>query len=93
MDIVGTLVLVAIIALVTAGVAYGVRGKAPPRLIALAVVGAALGGFDASGWFTELSNWGPEIDGLNLIPAIIGAAIIGMLAGLSALAPSHELHV
>ncbi len=92
MDLAGTLVLLAIIAVATAGVAYGVRGRVTLRLIALAAIGAALGGFGGSEWFTQLSSRGPEIDGLNLVPALIGAALIGVLAGLSTLAPGQELH-
>ncbi|MSQ61857.1 MAG: GlsB/YeaQ/YmgE family stress response membrane protein [Dehalococcoidia bacterium] len=91
MDIAGTLVLLAIVAAVTAGVAYGARGRPTPPLIALTAIGAALGGFGGSEWFTELSSSGPEIDGLNLIPALIGAALIGVLAGLPTLAPGQEL--
>ena len=48
MDLAGTLVLLAIIAIATAGVAYGVRGRVTLRLIALAAIGAALGGFGGS---------------------------------------------
>ncbi len=39
--------------------------------------GALLGGFTGSVWYAHL---GPVVDGLSLIPALIGAVILGALA-------------
>ena len=41
---------------------------------------AFLGGFAASELFGPASAWGPALDGLSVLPALIGAAAIGGLA-------------
>lgn len=40
-------------------------------------IGAAAGGFAASEWLGTLSTWGPEADGLFLLPAVIGGLLVG----------------
>ena len=96
----GFVVLIIVVAAVAGGVVYGLlRGEQASHqwLLPLTVLGALLGGYGASEWFTgayvvNLSEWGPETDGLNLLPAIIGAVILGPLAALGAIAPAQELH-
>lgn len=40
-------------------------------------IGAGAGGLAASEWLGTLSTWGPEADGLFLLPALIGGLIVG----------------
>ncbi len=94
MDLGGTFALVALVAAVGAAVFATLRTEAAghPQLLPLALLGAALGGFAGSEWFGTLSDWGPTYDGLNALPAFIGAAVVGAMAGLSGVAPAQELH-
>jgi cytochrome c biogenesis protein CcdA len=39
--------------------------------------GALLGGFTAHVWYP---GWGPVVDGLNLLPALLGAVALGVVA-------------
>jgi cytochrome c biogenesis protein CcdA len=41
--------------------------------------GALLGGFTASVWYPGI---GPVVDGLNLVPALIGVVVLGALVEL-----------
>jgi len=41
--------------------------------------GALIGGLAAHVWDP---GWGPVVDGLNLLPALLGAAVLGSLAEL-----------
>jgi cytochrome c biogenesis protein CcdA len=41
--------------------------------------GALLGGFTAHIWYP---GWGPVVDGLNLLPALLGALALGAAAEL-----------
>jgi cytochrome c biogenesis protein CcdA len=41
--------------------------------------GALLGGFTAHVWYP---GWGPVVDGLNLLPALLGAVVLGLVAEL-----------
>lgn len=45
----------------------------------ITAIGAAIGGFVASEWLGGASTWGPEADGLFVLPALIGAVIVGAL--------------
>lgn len=94
MDLGGTLALAALVAVVGTGMFAALRTEAAghPQLLPLALLGAALGGFAGSEWFGLLSDWGPTYDGLNVLPAVIGAVVVGGLAGLSSVAPAQELH-
>jgi hypothetical protein len=38
--------------------------------------------FPTSGILSGIKDWGPEVDGLVIIPALIGALIIGVVADL-----------
>jgi uncharacterized membrane protein YeaQ/YmgE (transglycosylase-associated protein family) len=40
---------------------------------------ALLGSFAWSEWFGDFSHWGGELEGLYLVPAILGAAIVTAL--------------
>ncbi len=41
--------------------------------------GALLGGFTAHVWYP---GWGPGVDGLNVLPALLGAVAVGAAADL-----------
>ena len=41
--------------------------------------GALLGGFTAHVWYP---GWGPAVDGLNLLPALLGAVALGLVLEL-----------
>ena len=43
----------------------------------ITAVGAGIGGYVASEWLGAASTWGPELDGLFAVPALIGAVIVG----------------
>jgi uncharacterized membrane protein YeaQ/YmgE (transglycosylase-associated protein family) len=43
----------------------------------LAAAGAVVGGWLGSEAFGTLSTWGPVFDGLYLLPALIGAIVVG----------------
>ncbi len=45
----------------------------------LAVAAALLGSFAWSEWFGDFSHWGGQVGGLQLAPAILGAAIVAGL--------------
>lgn len=45
----------------------------------LALAAALLGSFAWSEWFGDFSRWGGEVGGLQLAPAILGAAIVTAL--------------
>ncbi len=46
----------------------------------ITAVAAGIGGFIASELLGSFSTWGPEIQGLYLIPALIGAVVFAVLA-------------
>jgi uncharacterized membrane protein YeaQ/YmgE (transglycosylase-associated protein family) len=55
--------------------------------------GAFLGGYLGSEAFGSLSTWGPEFEGLYIVPALIGGAIVGAIVdGLTRYA-AHETYV
>lgn len=41
--------------------------------------GALIGGFTANAWYT---GFGPQIDGLHLVPALTGAVVLGVIVEL-----------
>lgn len=45
----------------------------------LVAIGAVVGGWLGSETFGTLSTWGPALDGLYLLPALIGAVVLGAL--------------
>jgi hypothetical protein len=45
-------------------------------------VAAFLGGYLASEHLGALGAWGPEVDGLFVLPALIGAGLLAALVGL-----------
>ncbi len=48
----------------------------------IAGLGAAVGAYVASEWLGVASTWGPELDGLFVLPALIGAVILGGIVDL-----------
>ncbi len=47
-----------------------------------AAIGAAIGAYVASEWLGVASVWGPEWDGLFVLPALIGAIVLGGIVDL-----------
>jgi uncharacterized membrane protein YeaQ/YmgE (transglycosylase-associated protein family) len=45
----------------------------------LAAIGAVIGGFVASEYLGGLSDWGTELYGMRIFPAIIGAVLVAAL--------------
>ncbi len=45
----------------------------------IAGIAAAIGAYVASEWLGTMSTWGPEWDGMFLLPALIGALVLGGL--------------
>jgi uncharacterized membrane protein YeaQ/YmgE (transglycosylase-associated protein family) len=43
------------------------------------MIGAAVGGWLGSEAFGEFSTWGPEFEGLYVLPALIGAVVVAAL--------------
>lgn len=70
--------------------ALRVWAKDTLRALPLAVVAALLGSFAWSEWFGEFSNWGGEVEGLQVAPAILGAVIVTALSVLGRLQALQE---
>ncbi|HWO93686.1 MAG TPA: hypothetical protein VNL92_02890 [Dehalococcoidia bacterium] len=93
MDAIGAIVFVVCVVVVSAIVLVSLRIELEVGwTLPAAAFGVALGGFAGSEWFGPWSDWGPTIDGLNILPSLLGMALIGWLAALSTLAPPQELH-
>jgi len=79
-------ILVAI--LVGAAVQYLMGGTVSYEWFVIAVAGAA-GAFLASellvtwSWFEGMKSWGPDTDGLLIVPAAIGGVILALVADFS----------
>jgi len=56
----------------------------------LALAAALLGSFAWSEWFGDFSRWGGEVGGLQLAPAILGAAIVTALFAAGRLLAGRE---
>ena len=58
----------------------------------ITAIAAAIGGYVASEWLGGVSTWGPEMDGLFVLPALIGAVIVGGLVeyGVRRLLPGRR---
>jgi len=54
-------------------------GQATFAHLPWAMAAALLGSFAWSEWFGDFSHWGGELDGLYLVPAVLGAAIVTAL--------------
>ena len=59
----------------------------------LSGIGALIGGLIVSEWLGAAGTWGPNIDGLYVLPALGGAGFAGGLSeyGLRRLFPAREL--
>lgn len=59
----------------------------------ITAIAAAIGGFAASEWLAGASTWGPEVDGLFVLPALIGAVILGAVVeyAVRAFSPRRQL--
>jgi|SRR5690348_2728059 len=81
MGIWAVLLLVAVAIVI--GIAAQVISQAGLELEWIVVaIGAGLGGFVASEWLGAASTWGPEVDGLFILPALIGAIVVGVIVDL-----------
>ncbi len=76
-----TLIIVAGIVLGVVVQLTGVARSGYDGLITgIAVVGGAI---VAGQWLGSLSTWGPQFDGLYLLPALIGGVVLGAIANLA----------
>lgn len=59
----------------------------------ITAIAAAIGGFVASEWLGGASTWGPEVDGLFVLPGLIGAVILGAVVeyAVRAFSPRRRL--
>jgi uncharacterized membrane protein YeaQ/YmgE (transglycosylase-associated protein family) len=81
MGIWAVFLLVAVAAVI--GIAAQVIGQAGSEYEWIVVaIGAGLGGFVASEWLGAASTWGPELDGMFILPALIGAIVVGAIVDL-----------
>jgi uncharacterized membrane protein YeaQ/YmgE (transglycosylase-associated protein family) len=74
--------LIAAIVLVLGALAVGAIAQYIGRVTfgyewIIAAAGAVVGGWLGSEAFGTLSTWGPVFDGLYLLPALIGAIVVG----------------
>jgi hypothetical protein len=76
-----TLIVVAAIAMGVVVQLTGVARSGYDGLITgIAVVGGAI---VAGQWLGSSSTWGPQFDGLYLLPALIGGVVLGAIADLA----------
>jgi uncharacterized membrane protein YeaQ/YmgE (transglycosylase-associated protein family) len=80
--------LLATIVLLAGGVAIGVISQYIGRTEigyewVFAAVGAIIGAWLGSEAFGTLSTWGPALDGLYLLPALIGGVVVGGLVDVA----------
>ena len=73
-------VLLVVGALVIGVVAHFIGDVTVPFEWAVTGIFALVGGYLGSEAFGSLSTWGPAIDGLYIVPAIIGAIVLGGIA-------------
>ena len=50
---------------------------------AITALAAAVGGLLASEYLGALSSWGPQYDGLAIVPALLGALVLAAIAELA----------
>lgn len=81
------LVLVAIAVIAGVGINYLMKGSLRYEWLIVAVAGAfgayfASESFPESYIFSGVTNWGPTVDGLYVIPALIGGILLALVADL-----------
>jgi hypothetical protein len=79
---------IAIIVLVIGALAIGAAAQSLGRARwsyewTITALAAAIGGFVASEYIGAASAWGPQYDGLAVVPALIGAALAAAFAELA----------
>jgi len=78
MGIWAVLLLVAVAVVI--GIAAQVIGQAGSQFEwVVAAIAAGVGGFVASEWLGAASTWGPELDGMFILPALIGAIVVAAI--------------
>jgi len=75
----GLVVVVGIILGIVAQLAGLARSGYDGLITGIAVVGGAL---VAGQWLGGVSTWGPQVDGLYLVPALIGGIVLAVIANL-----------
>ena len=56
------------------------------------MAGAFIGGAIGSEWIAPLATWEPVWDGIALVPAAIGGALVGAIAALIVLVTGGQIH-
>ena len=69
--------LVAAVVIAYAGQSFGASTYAYEWVVV--GIGAALGGFVAGTLLGPVSTWGPQFDGMYLLPAAIGAIVVAIV--------------
>ena len=78
----------ALMLVIVAGIVLGVlvqmigvtRSGYDGLITGIAVVGGAI---VAGQWLGGVSTWGPQFDGLYLLPALVGGIVLGVIADLA----------
>jgi uncharacterized membrane protein YeaQ/YmgE (transglycosylase-associated protein family) len=81
--------IVALIILAVAAIAIGVivQFTGDPRFgyeWLMTAVGAFVGGFVATSYLGTLGAWGPALDGMFVLPAMIGAVVVAAIVAVVA---------
>jgi len=81
---IGAFAVVIVAALVVGFLAQAFLKPKTPYEWIITGFGAAVGGWLASeitwtGWFTGLTDLGPQFDGLLIVPAVIGGLVLGAI--------------
>jgi uncharacterized membrane protein YeaQ/YmgE (transglycosylase-associated protein family) len=68
--------------LIAQAVEQSVSTARTPYVWLVVTIGAIIGGFLGTASFDTWSAWGPVVDGMYILPALIGAVVVGGFAGL-----------
>jgi len=80
----GSALIVVIVAGIVLGIVAQVIGVARSGYDGLITAIAFVGGAIVAGqWLGGVSTWGPQLDGLYLLPALVGGIVLGVIADLA----------
>jgi len=80
----GLALMLVIVAGIVLGVVVQLTGVARSGYYGLVTGIAVVGGAIVAGqWLGSSSAWGPQFDGLYLLPALIGGVVLGAIANLA----------
>lgn len=87
MGLTAFLTIAAVAILVGIALQYVSGDKLRHEWLVVALAGAfgayfASESFPGSAAFSSITNWGPELDGLAIVPAIIGGALLAVVADI-----------